>query len=117
MTTPQAWVSSLDRSLAANGEDAILQNLSGFEAAVRAFVRQYLPHELAGGIIQGDSRVILSATDIAVAQWHSGAPAGDPLVPIKGNKIILAGRARNIEAATPFYIAGTLARIELQIRG
>ncbi len=118
MTTPQAWIASLDRTLAANGEDAILLSLTGFEAPVRAFVRQYLPHELAGGIIQGDSKVTLSPTDIDAAQWQSGAPTGDPRVPVRGCKLILAGRERNIEAAgPPFYLAGVLARIELQIRG
>jgi hypothetical protein len=38
-------------------------------------------------------------------------------VPRKGDKIIIEGRERNIEAAAPFYINGELVRLELQCRG
>lgn len=121
--------SDLDQFLAADGQDVILRRLTGttnqvaVDCPCRAFVRGYQPKELAGGIIQGDTHVILSATDIIRAQWPGGQPvtsppgATDPRVPRKGDKVIIEGKTRNVEYAEPIYVANILHRINLQVRG
>lgn len=132
MTEAEAAIRDLDSALAEAGENIRLQRLTlgpngaqiPFEVTCRASVRQYQPSELAGGIIQGDSLVILSPTEIIKAQWPGGTPQSsdaDKRVPRggagQGDKVIIQGRARNIEAAAPYYLAGELVRIELQCRG
>jgi len=116
----------LDQELAAEGSDALLVRITGttnqarFEARVRAYAVGYLPRELGDQIIQGDTKVTISPTDLERAGWPGaqvGTPVGDVRVPRKGDKIVLEGRERNIEAATPWYINGELVRIDLQCRG
>lgn len=121
--------SDLDRMLTAFGQDVTLRRITGTtnqsntDCTCRALVRGYRADELAGGIIQGDSLVILSATDIIAAQWPGGQPVTSPpngldvRVPRKGDKIVSAGKVRNVEAADPVYIDGQLHRINIQVRG
>lgn len=127
--TPAAAIASLDRQLAAIGEDVILRRTIGtanqvnIDVVCRAFVRGYEPKELVGSIVQGDSQVTISPTQINRAQWPGGQPvtsppsATDPRVPRKGDKMIVAGKPRNVEAAAPIYLAGELVRIDLQVKG
>jgi hypothetical protein len=116
----------LDQELAAEGSDAELVRVTGttnqirFTAAVRAYARGYFPRELGNEIIQGDTKVIISPTDIERAQWPGAQvlnSVGDNRVPRRGDKIVIQGRERMIMAATPFYIDGELVRLELQARG
>lgn len=121
--------SDLDQFLAADGQDVILRRLTGttnqvaVDCPCRAFVRGYQPKELAGGIIQGDTHVILSATDIIRAQWPGGEAvtnppaATDPRVPRKGDRVIIEGKARTVEYASPTSVNGILHRIDLTVRG
>lgn len=124
--SPSQALSALDRSLAAHGTDAILRRLVGLgreptatDVTVRVRLDSYKPEEIDGGVIQGDSRAVLSPTQIAAAGWPGTIPADgtDAMVPMKNDRLIVKGRVRNIEAATPFYIDGVLVRIELQVRG
>jgi hypothetical protein len=81
-------------------------------------MRQYQPDELVGGIIQGDSFVILSPSEIIAANWPGTVTApGDKRVPKHGDQLIVQGIARTVQTGTPFYIAGALVRLELQVRG
>lgn len=123
--TPAECIADLDGQLAAHGETIDLRRLTTGPNGVqiplvvscRAFVRGYKPTELVGGITQNDSKVILSPTEIIAAGWTSGRPANeDGRLPMKGNRVMIAGKARNVEAAGPFYVAGELVRIELQVR-
>lgn len=122
-------VAALDEGLLVAGEDVELQRLTlgpggvqiPFSVTCRATVRSYEPRELVGGIIQGDTRLVLSPTEIERAQWPGpgAVPAspGDRRVPRKGDRVVIQGRARTVEAATPVYVAGVLVRLELQVRG
>lgn len=122
-------VEALDRSLARSGEDIILRRTVGttnqinIDVGCRAKVRGYQPQELVGSIIQGDSLVIISPTQIERAQWPGGRPIKstpdltDPRVPRNSDAVIIAGRQRSVQAATPFYVDGELVRIEMQVRG
>lgn len=119
----------LDAMLRSDGQQVTLRRVVGttnqtsVDCQCWAFVRGYKAEELAGAVIQGDSAVILSATDIIAAQWPGGqavtSPPGatDPRVPRKGDKIIIEGRTRNVEASDPVYVAGELHRVNLQVRG
>ena len=119
-------INALDRGLTARGEDVILRRISGsgpsatsIEEVCRAVGRGYPPEELVGGIAQGDSQVILSPSEIRVSGWPDlgGSPSGTASLPRKGDKLIVQGRVRTIEAAAPIQVAGELVRIDLQVRG
>lgn len=128
MTEAEAAIRDLDAALAEVGEDIRLQRLTlgpngtqiPFEVTCRAAVRQYQPSELTDGVIQGDSHIIISPTEIIKAQWPGATPQSsdvDKRVPRKGDRVIVQGRARAVEAAAPFYLGGELVRLELQCRG
>lgn len=113
--TPAQAIAALDAALAVAGEDVTLQRLaSGVTvantASCRAMVRGYKPEELVGAIVQGDTQVILSPTDLTAGNW----PAN---MIVNGDKVVIQGRRRNVEAAAPILMTGTLVRIELQVRG
>lgn len=121
-------IAELDRSLAEDGEDIILRRVVGTtnqafnDVKCRAFVRGYAANELVGGITQQDSKVILSPTQINRLQWPGGQPpnvTGDPRIPSKarGDKAIIGGKVRSVEAATGIPIDGTLVRIEMRVLG
>lgn len=120
----------LDNFLGDFGQDVILRRVIGTTAQVnidcpcRAWVRGYTADEIAGGVIlQGDSRVIISATDIERAQWPGGEPVQsppvetDPRVPRAGDRVIVEGRSRAVITASPTYVDGALLRIDAQVRG
>lgn len=124
-------IRDLDAALALDGEDVVLRRVTGttnqiaFDCDCRAFVRGYQPHELVAGsgIAQGDSKVIISPTQINATGWPGARPLSepastlDPRVPRRGDKIMINGKLRTIEAADPKSIDGQLVRLELQVRG
>lgn len=111
--TPAAAITALDRQLAAHGQDVILRRYTGVgqartstDATVRAFVRDYRPDEIVGGIAQGDTEVTLSPT---------GVLAGG--LPKRGDQVVIDGTPRTIQGAPPVRLAGMVVRINLQVRG
>jgi hypothetical protein len=122
MSEASSCIADLDAALAEAGEDIRLVRLTlaaggeqiPFSADCRGLVRQYQPQELVGGIIQGDTKVILSPTQLAARQWPG--PGLAPL-PQKGDRVLIQGRQRNVEAVEPFYVADVLVRLELTVRG
>jgi hypothetical protein len=128
LMTAKAARSTLDRMLAQYGELCQLQRtVSGAvrSVALRASIKDYKPDELTGGngLMAGDSRATISTTEINAESWPSAAlivttTAGDPRIPVKGDKLVLSnGRVRIVQAAWPApYVDGELVRIELTIR-
>jgi hypothetical protein len=126
--TPAAVRESLDGMLAQYGEPCELQRLvAGVSRKVvlRASIQDYRSDELLGGngLQAGDSHAVISTTEIDAASWPSAAliaitTAGDPRIPIKGDKLVLSnGRVRIVLIAWPApYIGGELVRIEMNIR-
>lgn len=113
--TPAAAIASLDRQLAAHGQDVVLRRYTGVgsarastDATVRAIVRDYRPDELVGGITQGDTQVVLSPTDVL---------AGGGPMPQKGDQIVVDGKPRTIAAAPPVRVGNTVARFNVQVKG
>lgn len=126
--SPASMIADLDDALADCGEDVVLRRntLAGgnilipFDATVRGFVRGYDPTELTGTIIQGDTKVIVSPTDIDASGWPGpsvGTVVGDRRVPRKNDIVLIQGSPRQVMAAAPKYVAGTLVRVEIQVRG
>lgn len=131
--TPASARASLDHALKLTGEDVTLQRLLGTQlvpvsVSVRAHIKDYAPHEMIAGsnIVQGDSRCVISTTEIDAAQWPGGVVAaqyppatmGDLRIPRKGDRVIMAsGKVRTVQYAWPApMVGGELVRIELQIR-
>lgn len=120
-------IAALDAALATAGQDIRLQRLSGtqqipFEVTCRAMVRGYQPSELVGAIGQQDSFVILSASEIGRKGWpgpasSASSDASDRRVPRKGDRAVINGKARTIEAAAGIYVDDELVRIEMQVKG
>jgi hypothetical protein len=119
-------IEDLDADLAAAGEDCILRRVVAtvnVDVTVRAVVRPFAPDELVGTIVQTDSHVILSPTQIADALWPDGLPftpgpfTVDPHVPKAGDKIAIQGKLRNVSFAKPILENGTLVRLELTVAG
>lgn len=119
-------IATLERQLAKKGQTIRLQRTQATagvisEAAgvnVRAIVRGYRPEELGSGIQQQDSKIIMGAKEIIAASWASGRAAPqDARVPMKNNRVVVAGRVYNVEAAVGIYMGADLVRIEIQARG
>lgn len=126
--SPSSMIADLDDALRDCGEDVVLRRntLAGgnvlipFDATVRGFVRGYDPTELTGTIIQGDTKVIVSPTDIDASGWPGpsvGTVVGDRRVPRKNDIVLIQDSPRQVMAAAPKYVAGTLVRVEIQVRG
>jgi hypothetical protein len=119
--TPVAARAALDRWLQQAGQDCVLQRIPTPGAApvvvnVRAHIVDFKMDELLGGngLQSGDSRVILSATEVEADGWPALA---ESRIPRKGDRLVVAGRTRTVLYgwAAP-YIDGELVRIELAIR-
>jgi hypothetical protein len=130
--TPAGAIARLDAALARRGENVVLRRVVGLapnstnvdvtvRATVRAAVRSNRPGELIGDMADTDSKVTLSPSDIAAAQWPAGevvsVTAPEPSLPRRGDKVIIAGRVRNVEAVNAVRVADTLVRIELRVLG
>lgn len=128
--TPPDMIEALDRDLTTAGQDVILQHLTlapggtqiVFEAKCRAKVSGYAPKDLVGGITQDNAQVIISATEINRTGWPGPATkptSTDCRVPSKslGDKVVINGKQRAVEAAVGIYVAGELVRIEIRVLG
>lgn len=121
-----AEIDALDRALKRSGQPVILRLVVGSspqvftDVAVNAIVRGYAPQQLLGSIIQQDSLVIMSPTEINAAGWP-GLTQGvgpDVRVPSKnrGDQVIINGAKRAVQAAEGIFMGTVLVRIEIQVR-
>jgi hypothetical protein len=119
--TARAARNALDRSLANTGQIVTLQRIPSVGAtpiavSVRAHIVDFKMDELIGGngLMTGDSRVIISATEVEAEGWPT---LTESRIPRKGDRVIIAGRMRTVLFAWPApYINGELVRIEMAIR-
>ncbi|HVL73891.1 MAG TPA: hypothetical protein VM434_18620 [Beijerinckiaceae bacterium] len=123
-------IDALDRALARAGEDVILRRVVGSGAAavnidvkVRASVRSPRSDELAAGIAQTESIVVMSPSGIAAAQWPGGEVQNvvggvlDPSLPRKGDWLVIAGKPRRIEHVAPIRIGDEVVRFKMRVLG
>jgi hypothetical protein len=112
--TPAQAIAMLDRQIEAHGQTVTLTRLVPNQHSItltcKAFVRGYKPDELANGVQQGDSLVVLSPTALEGTAFESALPATN-------NKLTTGGRQRNIQMADPVLMNDVLVRLNLQIRG
>jgi len=106
--TPAAAISMLDRDVTKHGQTVILRR-GATDLSILAFVRDFRPDEIVGGIAQGDSNVVVSPTQI------TGSPFAESI--LRNDKVVIRGRVRNVQSADPILIADQLVRINLQVRG
>lgn len=117
--------SLLRRQIDRHGEPVTLRRIvsgTAHDLALPAFVRGFKADQIAAGVQQGDRSAVLHPDDVVVATWLSGVavqPGENPdrRVPKKGDKLIVAGRVCNIEAAEGVYLGTALVRINLVVRG
>ena len=112
--TPAAAIAALDRQIRTHGQSVALRKTNAptdgtADTAIRAFVRGVQPEELAGGVQQSDSKVVLSPTTLAGSPFEAGVKRGD--------KLLIDGRLRNVEGANPVRVNGVAVRHELWVRG
>jgi len=120
-------VADLDAELAESGEWIELHRLLGtqlipIKLKLRAFVRPVGVEELTAGVKQDTSNVIISPTEIIKKGWPGPNSSATPTttdrrVPRLGDKAVIAGKTRNIDAAMPIYMDGELVRITLRVLG
>jgi hypothetical protein len=114
-------IDTLDEFLAEYGEDVILRRTTSgtnTDVTCRASVRPVSAEMLAAGIKQDNSVVVLSPTEIISTGWPGDMSATiDSRVPTIGDKVVIAGRVRQIEFSAPIYVAGELVRIDLRVTG
>lgn len=111
---------ALNRAMATAGQTVILQRRIGtsdvFDAVTcRAGVRTTQDSDLVEGANQTQSTVIISQTEILASGWP--VTAGGVNIPIKGDRILIAGKAKTVEFCKPFDINGEYVRFEIQVRG
>lgn len=116
--TPALAALAYRRQLGKHGEDVILRRVNAApaeptEVTVRARVTGYAPHELVGGVQQGDRKVVLLAEDVAAADFP------EPIRPGGKDKIVVDGRVLNIEVVDDHTrsVDGVLIAYELAVRG
>jgi hypothetical protein len=127
VTDAEQLVADLDEELARDGQDIRLQRLTGtqqipFEVTCRAFVRPVSAEQLIAGITQDSSNVVLSPTQIVAAGWPGPNSSKTPTtvdrrVPTNNDKVVIAGKVRQINAVMPVYADGELVRINLRVLG
>lgn len=105
------------RAIRQHGEPVLFRRYTGtganrpvFNAEVRAVVTGYQPHELIGGIVQGDRKVILLAEDLSRAQIATIAI---------GDKLVVRGRELSIGAVddSTHRDGAQLVAYELKVTG
>ena len=129
MTDAQAAIAALDDALQIAGEDVILRrfvsagaNVVNLDVKCRASVRSWRLREepIVAGIEQAVLIVSISPTQIVEAQWPGGSLPGqtvDPSEPRRNDKLIIAGRLRNIDAVERLALGGEPVRYDMQVLG
>lgn len=79
------------------------------EVVVYGVAKGYTPQELVGAIIQGDTQITITNAEIAAAQWP-----GPPKI---GDKIIMDGREKNIQAVEQKFLGSEILVFVCQVRG
>jgi hypothetical protein len=125
-------IHDLNMTLSEDGEWIEIRRLYGTQlipvsVTCRAFVRAINAEELAAGISQDNSNVVISPSEIIAAGWPGPwtptlpaepvNPGTDRRVPKKGDKAVIKNRVRNIEFARPVYVDDELVRINLRVLG
>lgn len=106
-------IASVRRLVLRDGQPLTLHRIATGQApvsvALTGVVRGYQPHELAGNLIQGDRRVIITNHEIAAAEW--------PGPPRKGDQVEIDGATATVQSCSSVVLPGGIARYDLVVRG
>lgn len=102
----------LERQVASHGQSVSLRKAvavnGNADATLQAFVRGATQEELAGGVDQSTSTVLISPLALA-ASGFDGAPK-------RLDRITISGRLRTIELVNTVTITGVAVRHELTVK-
>lgn len=113
--TPAEAIGALDRQLSSHGQKVTVRRYTAPSGTPRpktelvdvpAFVRAVKKEELVGNIDSTFSNVTLSPTNI-LSMW--------PIV--KGDKLVIEGRERNVEIVKPIKLGDAFVRCDLVVAG
>lgn len=79
------------------------------DVAVYGVTKNYAENEIIGTIIQGDTKVTITNTEIAAAQW--------PGPPKPGDKMVIDGKPRTVGAVEPKYLGTGILVYVMQVTG
>lgn len=107
--TPAEAIAMLNEQIAAHGQSILVKERhdgSSQTLSARAFVRGFKAAELVGGLMQGDSMVVLSPTTLAA--WTGGVKTG--------HFIEIAGVTRSVKSIETVRMDDVVVRINVQVR-
>jgi hypothetical protein len=109
MNAPSATAAMLARY----GETVLLRRPTGqaqfIDVSCAARVDQFQQHEITGGVMQGDRKVILSNQEIEAETW--------PGPPRRGDQIVIGGRTTTAQGVETISVGGQIVRHNVQVRG
>lgn len=113
MSSAPQFQASLDARLAAWGRPATLERRVGgvvtLSADLTVFLRFYQPAELVegSGIMQGDSQIIISSTDLAQSGWAGGAPRSGDFIKVAGStRLVQSAAIRPLDVGYDLRVRG-----------
>lgn len=105
-------IATLDRQVKARGQTVRLQRAGVRDETTfrdfRCFIRGYTPSELAGGIDQGDSKVVISPTALAEAGIEP---------PAELDFLIIGGTRRSVRFCDPVMMDDIVVRYNAWVKG
>lgn len=120
MSQADQEIADLDFSLLNDAQTIVLRRGST-DVSCYAFVRDLNEQQLVDVVGQQEFHVVISPTQIYDANWpsapNSPPDSPDPRIPIKGDRVFIAGRIRTVQAVLPMYVGNTLVRIEMKAQG
>lgn len=113
---PSRAIAMLDRQVANHGQAVTLRRIvpgsSELDASVRAVVRGYRPEQVTDAATVGSSSVTVSPTALKGTAFEAGGAW-----PTVGDRVVVDGRVRIIEAAEPLKIDDVVVRFNLVVAG
>ncbi len=79
------------------------------DVTVYGRTKNFTANELGNGLIQGDTEITITNTEIAAAQW--------PGPPMTNDKFIVDGRERTVKSVEPKYLGPDVLVYVCQVTG
>lgn len=101
----------IEAAIAEYGQTVTLRRVGSpnQDITLRARVNGFQPHELVGGILQGDRMVIVGTVAMTAANW--------PQPPRKGDVVLIDGRTTTVQGCEAVNDGTETVRYNIQVRG
>lgn len=120
MSAATQEIADLDYSLLNDGQTITLTR-GAASVDCYAFVRELIEEQLVDTTGQQRFRITISPTQIDADEWpapvSSPPVTPDPRIPIKGDKVLVAGRVRTVQMVLPIFVQDVLVRIDFKALG